>query len=131
MARLPRLLTITYGIAACSSTAASSPRRSPRPKPPTSISSWPKRRPTPVRPAVKKSCASTSPGRRSPQRGSSLDRREALPDGAEVVRRVRDRADRHAQRVFVPPGVRFHGDQQPLVLVAQSRPQGGPGGIVD
>src|SRR5947208_975381 len=56
---------------------------------------------------------------------------EPLSDGAEVVRRVRDGADRHAQRVLVPPGVRLHGNEQRLVLLAQSRSYGGPFGVVD
>src|SRR2546429_388405 len=50
-----------------------------------------------------------------------LGRSESLPDGAEVVRRVCEGADRHAERVLVPARVHLHRDHQPVVFLAQAR----------
>src|SRR2546430_5813841 len=50
-----------------------------------------------------------------------LGRSESLADGTEVVRRVRESADRHAERVLVPARVHLHRDHQPAVFLAQAR----------
>src|SRR5256886_16460141 len=47
-----------------------------------------------------------------------LGRRESLPDGAEVVRRVCEGADRHAERILVPARVHLHRDHQPVAFLA-------------
>src|SRR5437773_1964131 len=52
---------------------------------------------------------------------SCVARCESLPDGTEMVGRVPDRADRHAQCVLVPHGVSLHRHNQTLVLAPESR----------
>src|SRR5256885_7250295 len=59
--------------------------------------------------------------RSSPRPALRVARGESLPDGTEMVRRVCDRADRHAQCVFVPHGVTLHGHKQAVVLASQDR----------
>src|SRR5437588_801984 len=56
-----------------------------------------------------------------PQREALRAGREALPDGPEMVRRLCDGAERHAQRVLVPVRVLLDRDHQPVVFVAQAR----------
>ena len=56
---------------------------------------------------------------------------ESLPDGAQMIGRVRHRADGGPESVFVPDGAGPHGDDHALVLAAKLGPQRDPRGIVD
>src|SRR5207247_10246885 len=62
---------------------------------------------------------------------SCVARCESLPDGTEMVGRVPDRADRHAQCVLVPHGVSLHRHNQTLVLAPESPLYVGPTRVVD
>src|SRR2546422_9724834 len=62
--------------------------------------------------------------------GRLVARCQSLPDSTEMVRRVRDCADRHAQRVLVPHGVRLHGYPQTVVLAPHLSLQIGPLDVV-